>query len=104
MLETMSNSDIHFYQPATGHNLPHDPFNAIVAPRPIGWISTISTEGVPNLAPYSFFNAIGDNPPIIAFSSSGRKDSLVNAEATGVGVHEGSLPITLKVINLSPTG
>jgi flavin reductase (DIM6/NTAB) family NADH-FMN oxidoreductase RutF len=83
MLETMSDTDIHFYQPAIGHNLPHDPFKAIVAPRPIGWISTISAEGVPNLAPYSFFNAIGDNPPIIAFSSSGRKDSLVNAEVTG---------------------
>ena len=104
MLETMSETDIHFYQPATGHNLPHDPFKAIIAPHPIAWISTISAEGVPNLAPYSFFNAIGDNPPIIAFSSSGRKDSLVNAEATGDGVHEGSLPITLKVINLSPTG
>jgi flavin reductase (DIM6/NTAB) family NADH-FMN oxidoreductase RutF len=83
MLETMSETDFHFYQPATGHNLPHDPFKAIVAPRPIGWISTISAEGVPNLAPYSFFNAVGDNPPIIAFSSSGPKDSLTNVEATG---------------------
>ncbi|HEV2072999.1 MAG TPA: flavin reductase family protein [Thermomicrobiales bacterium] len=75
--------DIHFYEPSTGHGLPHDPFKAIVAPRPIGWISTLSTSGIPNLAPYSFFNAICDTPPIIAFSSSGPKDSLTNAEATG---------------------
>ena len=76
-------SDIHFYEPATGHGLPHDPFKAIVAPRPIGWVSTLSAEGIPNLAPYSFFNAIGDKPPIIAFSSSGSKDSLTNVQATG---------------------
>jgi flavin reductase (DIM6/NTAB) family NADH-FMN oxidoreductase RutF len=75
--------DIHFYEPSTGHGLPHDPFKAIVAPRPIGWISTLSASGIPNLAPYSFFNAICDTPPIIAFSSSGPKDSLTNAEATG---------------------
>ncbi|HEV2128734.1 MAG TPA: flavin reductase family protein [Thermomicrobiales bacterium] len=76
-------SKIHFYEPATGHGLPHDPFKAIVAPRPIGWVSTLSTDGVLNLAPYSFFNAVSATPPIIAFSSSGRKDSLVNVEATG---------------------
>jgi flavin reductase (DIM6/NTAB) family NADH-FMN oxidoreductase RutF len=76
-------SDYHFYEPAAGHGLPHDPFKAIVAPRPIGWVSTLSAAGVPNLAPYSFFNAIGEQPPMIAFSSSGPKDSLVNVEATG---------------------
>jgi flavin reductase (DIM6/NTAB) family NADH-FMN oxidoreductase RutF len=75
--------DVHFYEPSTGHGLPHDPFKAIVAPRPIGWISTLSASGIPNLAPYSFFNAVCDTPPIIAFSSSGPKDSLTNAEATG---------------------
>ena len=75
--------DFHFYEPAGGHGLPHDPFKALVAPRPIGWVSTVSAAGIPNLAPYSFFNAVGDSPPMIAFSSSGRKDSLVNAEATG---------------------
>ena len=76
-------TDFHFYEPADGHGLSHDPFKALVAPRPIGWISTVSPAGIPNLAPYSFFNAVGDSPPMIAFSSSGRKDSLVNAEATG---------------------
>lgn len=76
-------TDIHFYEPATGHGLPHDPFKAIVAPRPIGWIGTLDADGVPNLAPYSFFNAVGDRPPMIVFSSSGRKDSLANVEATG---------------------
>ncbi len=83
MLGTMSDNDIHFYEPATGHGLPHDPFKAIVAPRPVGWVSTLSVGGTPNLAPYSFFNAVGDNPPIIAFSSSGPKHSLTNVEATG---------------------
>lgn len=76
-------TDFHFYEPAGGHGLAHDPFKALVAPRPIGWISTVSPAGIPNLAPYSFFNAVGDSPPMIAFSSNGRKDSLVNAEATG---------------------
>ena len=73
----------HFYEPRDGHRLPHDPFNAIVAPRPIGWISTVSAAGVRNLAPYSFFNALNYHPPLIGFSSMGRKDSLANAEATG---------------------
>ena len=81
MLPSMS--DMHFYEPATGHGLPHDPFKAIVAPRPIGWISTLSAAGRPNLAPYSFFNAVGDTPPMVAFSSSGAKHSVENAEATG---------------------
>src|SRR5688572_32937509 len=72
-----------FYEPATGHGLPHDPFKAIVAPRPVGWISTLSADGRPNLAPYSFFNAVDDTPPMVAFSSSGAKHSVENAEATG---------------------
>ncbi|TPG13671.1 flavin reductase family protein [Sphingomonas oligophenolica] len=76
-------SDWHFYEPRDGHRLPHDPFNAIVAPRPIGWISTVSATGAHNLAPYSFFNALNYHPPLIGFSSTGRKDSLANAEATG---------------------
>ena len=76
-------TDWHFYEPANGHGLPHDPLNAIVAPRPIGWISTISPAGVRNLAPYSFFNLLNYRPPLIGFSSMGRKDSLANAEATG---------------------
>ena len=76
-------SEFHFYEPRLGHGLPHDPFNALVAPRPIGWISTRSEAGVPNLAPYSFFNAFNYHPPIIGFSSVGRKDTLNNVAATG---------------------
>jgi flavin reductase (DIM6/NTAB) family NADH-FMN oxidoreductase RutF len=60
-----------------------DPFKAIVAPRPIGWITTLSPEGVVNLAPYSFFNAVGEKPHVVGFSSSARKDSERNAEASG---------------------
>jgi len=66
------------------HGLPVDPFKAIVVPRPIGWISTVSKAGVNNLAPYSFFNAFADAPNYVAFGSGGRKDSLTNVEATGV--------------------
>ena len=73
----------HFYRPAEGHRLPHDPFNAIVAPRPIGWISTLSDTGVRNLAPYSFFNAYNYRPPIVGFSSNGYKHSVANIAATG---------------------
>ena len=73
----------HFYEPRDGHRLPHDPLNAMVAPRPIGWISTVSAAGVRNIAPYSFFNLINYTPPLIAFSSVGRKDSVANVEATG---------------------
>lgn len=75
--------DIHFYQPSAGHGLPHDPFNALVAPRPIGWISSKSPDGVLNLAPYSFFNAFNYLPPIVGFASIGYKDSVRNIEATG---------------------
>ncbi len=74
---------IHSYQPQQGHRLPHDPFKAIIAPRPIGWISSMDSAGRVNLAPYSFFNAFSEFPPIIGFSSSGRKDSQSNIEATG---------------------
>jgi flavin reductase (DIM6/NTAB) family NADH-FMN oxidoreductase RutF len=73
----------HFYEPCDGHRLPHDPLNAMVAPRPIGWISTVSASGARNIAPYSFFNLINYMPPLIAFSSMGRKDSVANVEATG---------------------
>ena len=74
---------IYFYEPRLGHGLAHDPFNAIVGPRPIGWISTRSRAGVNNLAPYSFFNAFNYTPPIIGFASVGYKDSLRNIEETG---------------------
>ena len=74
---------IHFYEPRSGHRLPHDPFNAIVGPRPIGWISSRSPAGSLNLAPYSFFNAFNYTPPIVGFSSVGYKDTVRNIEQTG---------------------
>ncbi len=76
----------HFYEPKDGHGLPHDPFNAIVGPRPIGWVSTRSNDGVLNLAPYSFFTAFNYIPPIVGFSSTGPKDSLRNVQENGMFV------------------
>ena len=73
----------HFYQPRLGHGLPHDPFNAIVGPRPIGWISSRSAEGRLNLAPYSFFNAFNYTPPVVGFASVGYKDTVRNIEHSG---------------------
>jgi len=64
-------ADAHVYEPRLGHGLAHDPFNAIVGPRPIGWISTHDGEGRHNLAPYSFFNAFNYVPPIVGFASIG---------------------------------
>ena len=78
-----SNDRFHSYLPREGHGLPHDPFNAIVGPRPIGWISTQSATGALNLAPYSFFTAFNYVPPIVGFASIGAKDTLRNIEATG---------------------
>ncbi|MCI3205922.1 MULTISPECIES: flavin reductase family protein [Pandoraea] len=74
--------DVHFYDPAKGHGLSHDPFKAIVAPRVIGWISSRDAQGQVNLAPYSFFGAFATFPPIIGFCSEGYKDSIANIEAT----------------------
>jgi flavin reductase (DIM6/NTAB) family NADH-FMN oxidoreductase RutF len=76
-------TDFYFYEPRRGHGLAHDPFKAIVAPRPIGWISSLSPQGGVNLAPYSFFNAFGEAPPIVGFSSGGKKDSQRNVEISG---------------------
>ena len=80
-----------FYRPADGHGLPHNPFNAIVTPRPIGWISSRGTDGQDNLAPYSFFNAVAYDPPQVMFASTGAKpdrgdtkDSVANIRDTGV--------------------
>ncbi|MCT4609604.1 MAG: flavin reductase family protein [Pelagimonas sp.] len=73
-----------FYRPADGHGLPHNPFNAIVTPRPIGWISTRGADGRDNLAPYSFFNAVAYVPPQVMFSSTATKDSLSLLRETGV--------------------
>ncbi len=73
-----------FYEPDNRDaSLPHDPIKAIVAPRPIGWISTLSRNGIANLAPYSFFNAIGSHPPLLMFSSEGRKDTANHAIEMG---------------------
>ncbi|WP_348707812.1 flavin reductase family protein [Acidovorax soli] len=79
----MTARTLHSYEPRKGHGLPHDPFNAIVGPRPIGWISTCNAQGALNLAPYSFFNAFNYVPPIVGFASIGAKDTLRNIEATG---------------------
>ena len=80
-----------FYRPEDGHGLPHNPFNAVVAPRPIGWISTRGADGADNLAPYSFFNAVAYVPPQVMFASTsakpdreGTKDSVANIRDTGV--------------------
>jgi flavin reductase (DIM6/NTAB) family NADH-FMN oxidoreductase RutF len=81
--QAVNMSEFHFYEPKLGHGLPHDPFKAIVAPRPIGWLSTVDREGRVNLAPYSFYNAFCEAPPIVGFSSGGKKDSQRNIEATG---------------------
>jgi flavin reductase (DIM6/NTAB) family NADH-FMN oxidoreductase RutF len=83
-VETLLPDDqIHFYEPREGHGLPHDPFNAIVGPRPIGWVSTRGADGSFNLAPYSFFNGFNYKPPIIGFSSISYKDTVRNIEQTG---------------------
>jgi flavin reductase (DIM6/NTAB) family NADH-FMN oxidoreductase RutF len=79
----MADQTAHSYRPADGHRLRHDPFNAIVGPRPIGWISSRGAGGVANLAPYSFFNAFNYTPPLIGFASLGRKDSVSNIAETG---------------------
>jgi flavin reductase (DIM6/NTAB) family NADH-FMN oxidoreductase RutF len=83
VLEIMSERDFHFYEPVNGHGLKHDPFNSIIGPRPIGWISSRDREGRINLAPYSFFNAFNYKPPIIGFSSIGDKDTVRNVRETG---------------------
>jgi len=74
---------MYFYEPSRGHGLPHDPFNAIIGPRPIGWIASKAKDGVLNLAPYSFFNAFNYKPPIIGFASNGWKDTVRNISETG---------------------
>ncbi|OIQ32157.1 MAG: flavin reductase [Roseobacter sp. MedPE-SWchi] len=80
-----------FYRPEDGHGLPHNPFNALITPRPIGWISSRAADGTNNLAPYSFFNGVAYTPPQVMFASTGSKDdqpgtkdSLANIEETGV--------------------
>lgn len=98
-----------FYRPQTEpHGLAHNPFKALVAPRPIGWMSSLDAEGRANLAPFSFFNAVADTPPMVMYSSTGRKlgrdeskDTLANIRATGEFVAN-IVPLSLQdAMNLS---
>jgi len=79
----MTKDDVYFYEPSKGHGLAHDPLNAIIGPRPIGWIASRNAKGQRNLAPYSFFNCFNYHPPIIGFASVGYKDSVANIIETG---------------------
>lgn len=77
-----------FYRPKDGHPLPHNPFNAIVTPRPIGWISTRDSQGRNNLAPYSFFNGVAYTPPQVMFASTGTKEDQDNSKDTLANIRE----------------
>jgi flavin reductase (DIM6/NTAB) family NADH-FMN oxidoreductase RutF len=82
-LGTSEVEGFHCYRPGEGHGLRHDPIMSIVAPRPIGWISTVSLDGIYNLAPYSFFNMFRASPPLLGFCGGDNKDSIRNASETG---------------------
>ncbi|MDD9877721.1 MAG: flavin reductase family protein [Magnetovibrio sp.] len=95
-----------FYEPKNGHGLSKNPFNSLVVPRPIGWISSVDGAGNVNLAPYSFFNGVAYNPPTVMFSSGhgqveddGMKDSLRNIQETGEFVHNFSTWDTREAMN-----
>jgi flavin reductase (DIM6/NTAB) family NADH-FMN oxidoreductase RutF len=98
-----------FYEPRAGHGLPHNPFNALVMPRPIGWISTVDPDGEVNLAPYSFFNGVAYVPPQVMFATTGphlqggRKDSITNAIASGEFVVNLATWSLREAINLTST-
>lgn len=93
-----------FYSQSDGHALPYDPFKAILAPRPVGWISTIDENGTPNLAPYSFFGAVSSRPHMVMFSSEGLKDSSRNAQITGeFAFNLATLPL-IQAMNQSSEG
>ncbi|WP_419758548.1 flavin reductase family protein [Acidisoma sp.] len=91
----------HFYEPSAGHRLAHDPLKAIIAPRPIGWISSVDAAGAINLAPYSFFNMVSDDPPMVMFSSNGWKDSVRNVSETGEFVANLAVRFLAEQMNLS---
>ena len=100
-----------FYEPKDGHGLPYNPFNALVTPRPIGWISTHDGQGHDNLAPYSFFNAVAYVPPQVMFSSTGvkedqdeTKDTVANIRQTGVFCVNILGREMLDAMNISSTG
>ena len=82
-MTTPTDVPYHYFATADHHGLAHNPLKAIVGPRPIAWVSTLSREGVGNLAPYSFFNLISDHPPMLMFSSAGYKDTVRNIAETG---------------------
>ena len=91
-----------FYDPRSEeHGLAHSPWTALIVPRPIGWISSLSADGVANLAPYSFFNAVSGAPPFVMFSSAGRKDSQTNIEDTGEFVVNMAVADLKDALNLS---
>jgi flavin reductase (DIM6/NTAB) family NADH-FMN oxidoreductase RutF len=90
-----------FYKPGQPTGLAFNPFKAIIAPRPIGWVSTVDAQGRLNLAPYSFFNAVGSNPDMIAFGSDGLKDSVLNARETGEFVYNLVTMPLIEKMNLS---
>ncbi|MFV1528362.1 MULTISPECIES: flavin reductase family protein [unclassified Phaeobacter] len=98
-----------FFEPSKGHGLPHSPISACVAPRPIGWISTVSADGIHNLAPFSYFNLVHNFPPTVMFSCNGLKpdgtpkDSWVNAENTGEFVYNVATYDLREEVNLSST-
>ena len=100
-----------FYRPQDGHGLPHNPFKAIITPRPIAWVSTVDTAGNANLAPYSFFNGVADNPPQVMFASTGgksdqasSKDSVTNIRETGVFCINIVARALTQEMNISTTG
>ena len=98
-----------FYRPGIDpHGLAHNPFKALVAPRPIGWISTLDSDGRANLAPYSFFNAVADTPPMVMYASTGRKlgrdegkDTVANIRTTGEFVLQRGLLRPARPMNAS---
>ena len=92
---------MYYEMAANDHGLPHDPLKALVAPRPIGWISSISADGIPNLAPYSFFNLLATSPAIVGFSSGMRKDSQNNIEETGEFVYNFASVDLIDAVNIS---
>ncbi len=107
---------MHYDTALNNHGMEHDPFKAIVSPRPVGWISTVDASGRTNLAPYSFFNGIGNEPPMVMFCSTGWKDSVSNIAATGEFVcnfasydlkdamNESSAPVAHEVSEFELTG
>jgi len=93
-----------YYDPRhDSHGLKHNPMTALVVPRPIGWISTVSRAGVVNLAPYSFFNVVSGAPPFVMFASKPRKDSQRNAEETGEFVYNMATYALREAVNASST-